>query len=57
MSVVAVALLIAGDPSAKFIGLVAGAIAIALSAHCAKYLNTVAQVTHRPIGAERVISP
>jgi protease PrsW len=56
LSVVAVALLIAGDSTAKFTGLVAGAIAVALSAHCAKYLNTVAQVTHRPVAAERTVS-
>jgi protease PrsW len=57
LSVVAVALLISGDSIGKFSGLVAGAIAVALSAHCAKYLNTVAQVTHRPIAAERITSP
>jgi protease PrsW len=57
LSVVAVALLIAGDPTAKFVGLVAGAIAVAISAHCAKYLNTVAQVTHRPIAGSRIVSP
>ena len=57
LSVVAVALLISGDSIAKLSGLVAGAIAIALSAHCAKYLNAVAQVTHRPMAGERIISP
>jgi protease PrsW len=57
LSVVAAALLISGDSIGKLGGLVAGAIAIALSAHCAKYLNTVAQITHRPVAAERINSP
>ena len=54
LSVVAVALIVGGDWIGKLAGLVAGAIAIALSAHCAKYLNTVAQVTHRRVAAERI---
>jgi protease PrsW len=47
LSVVAVVLLIVGDLTAKLGGLVLGAIAVAISAHCAKYLNDVAQATHR----------
>jgi protease PrsW len=57
LSVVAVALLIAGDSIAKFAGLAAGAVAIAISAHCAKYLNEAAQVTQRPAAAERIGPP
>jgi protease PrsW len=57
LSVVAVALLISGDAIGKFSGLVAGAVAVAISAHCAKYLNAAAQSAHRPIAGERVISP
>jgi protease PrsW len=55
LSVVAVALLVSGDFIGKLAGLVAGAIAVALSAHCAKYLNTVAQSTHRPNAAQRIV--
>ena len=47
LSVVAVVLLIVGDLTAKLGGLVVGAIAVAISAHCAKYLNDVAKATHR----------
>jgi protease PrsW len=48
LSAVGIALIIAGDATAKFTGLIAVGIAIALSAHCAKYLNAAAQMTHRP---------
>jgi protease PrsW len=47
LSVVAVVLLVIGNFTAKLGGLVVGAIAVAISAHCAKYLNDVAQATHR----------
>jgi protease PrsW len=47
LSVVAVVLLVVGDFTAKLGGLVVGAIAVAISAHCAKYLNDIAQATHR----------
>ena len=47
LSVVAVVMLVIGDFTAKLGGLVVGAIAVAISAHCAKYLNEVAQAAHR----------
>jgi protease PrsW len=50
-SVVAVVLLVRSDLTGRLCGLVIGAIAIAISAHCAKYLNAVAQATQRGIAA------
>jgi len=47
MSVVGVALIVAGDFTAKYIGAALLLGAVAISAHCAKYLNDVAQATHR----------
>jgi uncharacterized membrane protein AbrB (regulator of aidB expression) len=47
MSVVGVALIIAGNFTAKYIGAALMLGAVAISAHCAKYLNEVAQATHR----------
>jgi RsiW-degrading membrane proteinase PrsW (M82 family) len=47
LSVVAVVMLVIGDFTAKLGGLVVGAIAVAISAHCAKCLNEVAQAAHR----------
>ena len=51
LSVVAVVMLVIGDFTAKLGGLVVGAIAVAISAHCAKYLNEVAQAAHRRVAA------
>ena len=57
LSVVAVALIVGGDWIGKLAGLVAGAIALAISAHCAKYLNNAAQATRRRMAAEQITSP
>ena len=51
LSVVAVVLLVRGDLTGKLCGLLVGAIAVVISAHCAKYLNAVAQATQRGIAA------
>jgi hypothetical protein len=47
MSVVGVALIVAGNFAAKYIGVALLLGAVAISAHCAKYLNEVAKATHR----------
>jgi hypothetical protein len=47
LSVVAVVLLVRGDFTAKYIGAALMLGAVAISAHCAKYLNDVARATHR----------
>jgi RsiW-degrading membrane proteinase PrsW (M82 family) len=47
MSVVGVALIVAGNFTAKYIGVALLLGAVAISAHCAKYLNEVAKATHR----------
>jgi RsiW-degrading membrane proteinase PrsW (M82 family) len=47
MSVVGVALIVAGNFAAKYIGVALLLGAVAISAHCAKYLNDVAKATHR----------
>jgi len=53
LSVVGVALIVAGGGSiARIAGLVVTAIAIAISAHCAKYLSDAARLTHRFVAAE-----
>lgn len=50
-SLVAVALIIAGDSSAKIAGCVLLLIAVGISRHCAKYLNDAAKLVHRPAAA------
>ena len=51
VSFVAVALIIAGDSSAKIVGCVLLIIAVGISRHCAKYLNDAAKLMHRPAAA------
>ncbi|MGA8612357.1 MAG: PrsW family intramembrane metalloprotease [Xanthobacteraceae bacterium] len=51
LSFVAVALLIAGNLGGRIVGCVLLAIAVALSRHCAKYLNDAAKQTHRVVAA------
>jgi protease PrsW len=46
LSLVAVALIIAGDTSAKIAGCVLMAVAIAVSRHCAKHLSDAAKLRH-----------
>jgi len=53
LSVVGVVLIVAGDATGRSTGLIAIAAAVAISAHCAKYLNAAAQSVQRPIAAEK----
>ena len=55
-SIVGIALIVAGALTAKVLGFVGLAIAIAISAHCAKYLSDAAKATHRLVAAERIAS-
>jgi protease PrsW len=55
LSIVGIALIVAGGGFiARIAGLVVTAIAIAIAAHCAKYLNEAAQATRRLLAAARV---
>jgi protease PrsW len=54
LSIVGLALIVAGASTAKVLGFVVLAIAIALAAHCAKYLNEAARLTHRLVAADRM---
>jgi len=51
LSFVAVALIIAGDSSAKIAGCILLVIAVGISRHCAKYLNDAAKLMHHPVAA------
>ena len=53
LSIVGIASIIAGGTLVRIAGLVVAAIAVAISAHCAKYLNDAARLTHRPVAAAR----
>jgi RsiW-degrading membrane proteinase PrsW (M82 family) len=55
-TIVGIALIVAGALTAKVLGFVVLAIAIAISAHCAKYLSDAAKATHRLVAAERMPS-
>jgi protease PrsW len=51
LSIVAVALIIAGNAGGRIAGCVVLVIAIALSRHCAKFLNDAAKQAHRVVAA------
>jgi hypothetical protein len=48
MSLMAVALIIAGNSTAKIVGCVLLVVAVGVSRHCAKYLNDAAKLMHSP---------
>jgi amino acid permease len=52
LSLVAVALLIAGNSGGRIAGCVLLAIAVALSWHCARYLTAAAKQARHPVAAQ-----